>query len=147
MTITEINPLATRELRQAILRPHQTLDELVYPGDMAEMTKHFGLFQQNELLGIISIYQEAIAHANADTQAWRIRGMAVVPALQGRGLGTALARHALDYCQSQGASVVWCHARTSAHKFYLRLGFCILGEEFVIKDIGPHYLMLKEFTK
>ncbi len=39
--------------------------------------------------------------------------------------------------------VLWCNARLVALEFYTVLGFKIIGPEFNIKDIGPHYKMYK----
>ena len=39
--------------------------------------------------------------------------------------------------------MVWCNARINAVAFYKKEGFKIIGDEFEIPDIGPHFLMAK----
>jgi ribosomal protein S18 acetylase RimI-like enzyme len=69
--------------------------------------------------------------------------MATLPEARGRGLGAALLAACLDHARKQGAALVWCHARTSAVGFYVRAGFEVVGDEFVLPEIGPHFLMWK----
>jgi ribosomal protein S18 acetylase RimI-like enzyme len=72
---------------------------------------------------------------------WRVRGMATAPRARRRGAGSAilaaLVRHAID----QGASVIWCNARTGARSLYERAGFRVTSEEFLLPQIGPHFRM------
>jgi ribosomal protein S18 acetylase RimI-like enzyme len=49
----------------------------------------------------------------------------------------ALVHHAV----AEGATRVWCNARTPARSFYERAGLHVISEEFDIRDIGPHYVM------
>lgn len=127
-------PIAsTRPLRQAILRPHQTLDELAAhePPDAFAV----GVFSGDALVAVGFVAPEG------GPGAWRVRGMATAPAVRGRGAGTlvleALVRHALDH----GATRIWCNARTPARSFYERGGFRVTSEEFELPQIGPHYVM------
>lgn len=58
MTITTICPVTTAEtrpIRHAVLRPHQSLARLAFPGDDAPDTLHIGIFLNNQLVGITSI--------------------------------------------------------------------------------------------
>lgn len=135
MDIRPITAEQTRPLRQAVLRPHQQARELVYHGDDAPDTLHVGAFSGDQLVGVASVYREG------DPGAWRLRGMAVTPALQRTGIGTALLDACIAHVKSHGGTRMWFNARTSAVAFYRRYGFQIQGEEFVLPDIGPHYIM------
>lgn len=50
----------TISLRKKILRPNQSVQECLYPGDDNAQTFHLGMFRENEiLLGIASFYLES----------------------------------------------------------------------------------------
>ena len=127
-------PLAqTRALRQAVLRPNQTLEELAAhepPGSLA-----VGAFDGEELVSVGLVGREG------DPGAWRVRGMATAEHARGRGAGTAvldaLVRHALG----EGARSVWCNARTGAISLYERAGLRVVSDVFEPPGIGPHVRM------
>jgi GNAT superfamily N-acetyltransferase len=69
--------------------------------------------------------------------------MATLPAVQRQGYGAALVRFCIARIHSLGATLLWCHGRTSALPFYYALGFVTHGDEFVTPDTGPHYLCVR----
>ncbi len=144
--IRRIAAAQTRPLRQAILRPHQRVEELVYPGDDAPETAHFGAFLGGKLIGIASVYHEP-PHGETDKGAWRLRGMAVVPELFRKGIGSLLLRACIHHAKRRGGTMMWFNARTPAVQFYQAHGFQIRGAEFTLPDIGPHYFMWCEIGK
>lgn len=125
-------------LRKAVLRPHQALSEVTYAGDQDACTIHGGLFCEDKLVGIASLYREG--RPGAET-GWRLRGMAIDPQYQGQGFGRQLLAYLLPEARNAGANTVWCNARTSAIGFYTRLGFLQKSEEFEVVDLGPHVIM------
>ncbi len=139
MKIKKISSRQTHPLRHSILRPHQPIEEMAYPFDDEEGSRHFGAFMNGELIGVASIYPEAQDGQMAKGH-WRIRGMAVDTSLQGKGVGRQLVQACLNYANEKSAQTVWCNARTPAIGFYLSLGFNKVGEEFEIEGIGPHYI-------
>jgi GNAT superfamily N-acetyltransferase len=147
--LVTIPAAATRPLRQVVLRPHQAAEELVFPGDDATDTRHFGAYLDEKLVGVASIYREApppalvmdLTPPGTTVNAWRLRGMATLPAVQGQGLGRALLEACIAYTTTQDGELLWCNARTPAVGFYLKLGFVTHGDEFEIPGIGPHYVM------
>ena len=142
--IRRISAAETRPLRQAILRPHQRVEELVYPGDDSPDAAHFGAFLDGELIGIVSVCHEPPPHGEANAGAWRIRGMAVVPQLHRRGIGSLLLRACIDHARQHGGTMMWFNARTPAVPFYQAHCFRVRGEEFVVPHAGPHYFMWSE---
>ncbi|PQV64675.1 Acetyltransferase (GNAT) domain-containing protein [Abditibacterium utsteinense] len=130
----------TSALRRAVLRPNQPPSASVYPADSAAGALHLGAFCAEEIVGIASIYPE-VWPRDANFKAWRLRGMAVSPAWQGRGIGSDLVRACLVHVQAHGGELLWCNARTPAVRFYRALGFESVGEEFEVPEIGPHHLM------
>lgn len=141
--IRRIAAAETRALRQAILRPHQRVDELVYPGDDSPDVAHFGAFLDGNLIGIVSAYREP-PHGEENTGAWRLRGMAVVPQMHRKGIGSLLLRASIDYVKQRGGTMIWFNARTPAILFYQAHGFQVRGEEFILPGAGPHYFMWSE---
>jgi GNAT superfamily N-acetyltransferase len=140
IVLIRISAAETRPLRQAILRPHQPVEELVYPGDDSPEAAHFGAFLDGKLIGIASVYHEA-PHGGTDEKAWRLRGMAVVPQWHRKGIGSRLLGECIEHAKRHGATTMWFNARTTAVPFYQAHGFQIQGEQFVLPAIGPHYLM------
>jgi ribosomal protein S18 acetylase RimI-like enzyme len=112
-----------------------------FAGDDDVSTEHWGAFVNATLIAVASLYQEPMPES-ADSNAWRLRGMAVSPAFQGKGYGRQLLDRCLQSVADHGGSVLWCNARRPAVGFYRRAGFEIVGSEFMIPGIGPHYVML-----
>ncbi len=129
----------THGLRSRVLRPGQPPENLVYPNDAAPGAWHVGACVASALVGIASIYPEAHPDLPAP-QAWRLRGMAVDPGMQRRGLGRALVLACSAHVKAQSGRQLWCNGRASAADFYRSLGFELVGEEFPTES-GPHYVM------
>jgi GNAT superfamily N-acetyltransferase len=150
-TTREITAAETRPLRQSVLRPGRTLEELVYPGDDDPGCAHFGAFDDaGRLVGIATVFPDP-APANLrgvmpDTAftpagAFRLRGMATLPEVRGAGYGRALMEACFDHARAQGGEYLWCNARVNAAGFYRSIGLEAFGDAFDIDLIGPHYVM------
>lgn len=135
ITATEIIPL-----RHAVLRPGRPVETARFHGDDLPSTKHFGAFREEQLLCIASLLQAELPE-ESNIPALQLRGMATDSAAQGTGLGRALVLACADFARQQGARVLWCNARVSASGFYRKLGFEVVGSEFDIAGVGPHYRM------
>lgn len=136
VTASDVYPL-----RHRVLRPNQTLADCVWQQDTDAETAHFAAEMDNQIVGIASI---AISPREADPpNTWRLRGMATVPELQGQGIGAKVLAACLTHAKARGGALIWCNARTTALAFYRRHGFETVGEEFDIKGIGPHYVMVR----
>jgi uncharacterized protein (TIGR02453 family) len=123
----------TRALRQVVLRPHQTVDELASHEPAGALA--FGSFDGDELVAVGLIGPEG------DPGAWRIRGMATAPQARGRGAGTAVLEALVRHASAHGATSVWCNARVRAIPLYERAGLRVVSEVFEPPDIGPHVRM------
>lgn len=127
-------PLAdTRPLRQQVLRPHQTVDDLA--ADEPAGAVAFGAFQGPDLVAV------GLVGPDGDPGDWRVRGMATAPRARGRGAGTAILHALVQYAIAHGATRVWCNARTPAISLYQRAGFTVASDEFYPPHIGPHFRM------
>ena len=132
----EVRPVAleqTRELRQAVLRPHQTLAE-VAAGE-AGGAFAVGAFDGSQLIGV------GLVAPDGEPGGWRVRGMATWPHARGRGAGTAVLDELLRHAAAHGALRIWCNARTPARRLYERAGMRVVSDEFDLPAIGPHVVM------
>src|SRR5215203_3863901 len=117
VSIRAIPVEATRPIRQAVLRPGQPVDTTRYPADHMPQAWHAGAFLGPDLIGVASLYREP-PPGSAEPNAWRLRGMAVLPEHQGQGHGQALVHACLDHLRRQGGTALWCNGRVSALSFY-----------------------------
>lgn len=149
MTPLQIQPITaeqTHPLRLSVLRPGQSPQAAVFPNDEVPHAFHFGAFSGKALIGIASIYPEPMP-GEADPTAWRLRGMAVAPECQRRGVGRALLEACLAHVDFEGGTRLWCNARSTARGFYASLGFGTQGEEFDIEGVGPHFVMCYNISR
>ncbi len=79
-----------------------------------------------------------------DEPAWQLRGMATAPDSRGTGLGRAVVAFIeSDIRTTQSVRLLWCNARVPASRFYLKMGWQVVSEEFEIPTAGPHVRMVK----
>ncbi len=121
-------------MRQAVLRPHQSLAEL----ERGEPTNAFavGALSGQELVAV-----GFVAPDDRSAGSWRVRGMATLPQARGQGAATAVLDALLGHAQAQNAQLVWCNARVPALSLYGRAGFVAGSERFELPRIGPHVVM------
>lgn len=141
--IKEIPSKETYIVRQPVLRKGKPIESCIFEGDDLETTHHFGLFQNENLTGIISLFTQSNPIFAENLQG-QIRGMAILENHQKKGFGEALVKHCEDYCKQNKVDLIWFNARTAAVGFYKRMNYKVLGEPFEIKDVGEHYLMFKK---
>ncbi|MEG0849343.1 GNAT family N-acetyltransferase [Flavobacterium plurextorum] len=141
--IKEIPSKETYIVRQPVLRKGKPIESCIFEGDDLETTHHFGLFQNENLTGIISLFTQSNPIFAENLQG-QIRGMAILENHQKKGFGEALVKHCEDYCKQNKVDLIWFNARTAAVGFYKRMNYEVLGEPFEIKDVGEHYLMFKK---
>ncbi|MGH9096717.1 MAG: GNAT family N-acetyltransferase [Acidimicrobiales bacterium] len=146
-TVTRVDVGATLALRQAVLRPYLTIDEVGLPDDDDPSTAAFAAVDAaGEMLSVARVTLEAPTFpteglASAGTPEWRLRGMATQPGARNRGVGSAVVRAIIAYVGAQGGGLLWCNARVPAVGLYRRAGFTTYGEEWLDPDIGPHIVM------
>jgi ribosomal protein S18 acetylase RimI-like enzyme len=123
----------TRPLRQAVLRPHETVEDVA----LRESADAFvlGAFDGDELVAV------GLIEPDGEPGGWRIRGMATAPSARGKGAGTAVLGALLAHAAAEGAQRIWCNARTPARSLYERAGLRVVSEEFELPRIGPHFVM------
>ncbi len=141
--IKKITALDTYPVRHLVLRAGKPIESCHFMGDELASTHHLGCFVGNQLVGVISLFE--IENATFDKQkSFQIRGMAVLETHQKQGIGEALVSEAESFCNKEKTTLIWFNARTPAVGFYKKMGYEIVGSEFEIKEVGPHFLMHKK---
>jgi GNAT superfamily N-acetyltransferase len=132
-SIRPVTMAQTRPLRQAVLRPHQSLDQLrdAEPPDAWAA----GAFADRELIAVGWVAPDG------EPGSWRVRGMATAPHARGRGAGSAVLHALLREARSRGARRIWCKARLPAVSLYERAGLRVVSEPFEVPEIGWHVVM------
>lgn len=124
------------KLRNDILRKPLGLqfsdDELQKEKD----NMHMAAYEDERMLGCCMLVEE-------DPGTVRLRQMAVVNDVQGKGIGRALMTFAENLARDRGYKRITMHARKNASGFYEKMGYKKSGEEFTEITI-PHYVMEKE---
>jgi GNAT superfamily N-acetyltransferase len=144
---------ASYPIRHAVLRPHQSIEDVPFKEDDEAGTATFGAIERGSgaVVGVATVFRDPApfdapqagvpAGGGSEASTWRLRGMATRAAAQGQGIGSMVLNAALDHVAAEGGDLIWCNARVSARTFYERAGFRTWGEEWVIASHGPHVVM------
>lgn len=122
-----------RPLRHRVLREGRPLEDAIWAGD--DQARHFLLRWAGTVVAVATVMERQSPGEPARLQ---LRGMAVGPEHQGKGLGAQL----LSGLQGAVGEPLWCNARESAVPFYNKQGWRVFGDEFDIEGIGPHRHMI-----
>ncbi len=153
LTIERIPAAAGYPLRQAVLRPHQTVDEVAFPEDDEPGTATFAAIDRasGAVVGVATVFRDPApfdaaeaglpAGAGGRATTWRLRGMATSEGMRGQGIGARVLAAALAHVATEGGNLVWCNARVPAIGFYERAGFRTTGPQWVVPFSGPHVAM------
>lgn len=95
-----------------------------------------GAFEDDDILGCCMLVEE-------NEQVIRLRQMAVLNDLQGKGIGRAIMNFAENIARDRGYKILSMHARKNAQGFYEKMGYKVASDEFMEVTI-PHYVMEKE---
>jgi GNAT superfamily N-acetyltransferase len=129
------------ELRHEVLRNGMPREAAVFDGDEAASTLHVGAFAADgRNVGCASFHLREFE----GKPAWQLRGMASAAGWQSMGVGAAmlgLAEQVLR--EASEVRQLWCNARAPAVRFYVRQGWQVASDEFVIETAGPHVRMAK----
>lgn len=95
-----------------------------------------GAFEDDDILGCCMLVPE-------DKSVIRLRQMAVLNDLQGKGIGRALMQFAENLARDHGYKTMSMHARKNSVGFYEKMGYRVTSDEFTEVTI-PHYVMEKD---
>lgn len=96
---------------------------------------HIGCFDDDKLEGCCMLVP-------IDKTTVQLRQMAVIAGLQGKGIGKVLMQFAENISRDLGYKKMIMHARKTAIGFYEKLGYSVVGNEFLEVTI-PHFEMEK----
>ena len=124
------------KLRDIVLR--KPLGLSFTPEDLEKEKENMliGAFEDEQMLGCCMLVEE-------EPDIVRLRQMAVLNDLQGKGIGRALMNFAENLARDRGYKIIRMHARSNAIGFYEKVGYKIKGDQFIEITI-PHYVMEKD---
>ncbi len=143
--IKKITAKETYFVRNCVLRKGKPIEMCHFEGDNLETTIHFGLFDDENCVGIVSIFQNKNDNFDQDLQ-FQIRGMAVLETHQKKGFGQQLIRKCEIHLIKKINHLIWLNARENAVLFYSKMGYSTVGQPFEIAEIGLHYCMTKQIA-
>ena len=155
LVVGPVDPARTYALRQRVLRPSQTIEEVARDSDIDGATT-FGAFESSEgpVLATATIYPEhppvdlvPIVELASTRVPWRLRAVATEAHRRGEGLGRLVLDAIIEHVTRESDAVIWCYARVSAREFYERALFVSFGEIFEVEGIGPHVVMYRSFDR
>lgn len=124
------------KLREDILRKPLGLGFTTNELEQEKSNILIGAFEDEDILGCCMLVEE-------NTEIVRLRQMAVLNDLQGKGIGRAIMHFAENIARDRGYSILSMHARKNAIGFYEKMGYKVTGDEFTEVTI-PHYVMEKK---
>lgn len=133
-----VTPAETRALRQRVLRPHLTVEEVAATDDDVP---NIACYDERGVVVACATVRAEPEPGRELASAWRLRGMASDPELRGRGYGAAVLTAAVDHVRAAGGTELWCNARIAARGFYERHGWTAVGDVWDEPVIGPHVRM------
>jgi len=134
MNIERVSASDCYELRETILRPGQPKENWTFNADDDPRTIHLAMKQDDAIVAIVSLLPES--NPDSPDHPWRLRGMAVRDEFRGHGVGEEL----LEALLSMVDEGVWCTARKEVQEFYLKNGFELFGDEFVMNEMVHVYM-------
>jgi ribosomal protein S18 acetylase RimI-like enzyme len=140
--IKKITSETTFSVRNPVLRPNLPVETCRFDGDNLPSTVHFGYYDNEKLVGIVSVFEKNNENWNNNRQ-FQIRGMAVLEEFQKKGIGEKLVQTVINLAQEKEIELIWFNARKNAVPFYEKIGFHINGTAFEIEGVGTHYIMYR----
>jgi GNAT superfamily N-acetyltransferase len=120
---------ASYPIRHAVLRPHQSIEDVPFKEDDEAGTATFGAIERGSgaVVGAATVFRDPApfdapqagvpSGVRSEASTWRLRGMATRADAQGQGIGSMVLNAALDHVAAEGGDLVWCNARVSALTF------------------------------
>ena len=124
------------KLRDAVLRKPLGLSFTTEDLEKEKDNMLIGAFEDEQMLGCCMLVEE-------EPEIVRLRQMAVLNDLQGKGIGRALMNFAENLARDRGYKIIRMHARSNAIGFYEKVGYKVKGDQFIEITI-PHYVMEKD---
>ncbi len=121
-------------IRHTVMWPNKSPEYVKLPND--ETGRHFGLFIQDKLISVISIFETE--------GAIQFRKFATLNAYQGQGLGSKLLRYIIGLVEKEGCQRIWCNARVNKINYYHKFGMQETDIRF--EKGGVQYVVMEKMT-
>ena len=146
--IVELAVHETYDLRWRVLRDGTPSDDVAYPEDTEPGTFHLGARDGDGTPIATATFCVVATPARPGASAVQLRGMAVDPAAQQRGVGRHLVLSAIERVRADGVDVLWASARDTALGFYERLGMEVVGDGYLTDDTQlPHHVVVLDLAR
>ena len=143
--VRELAAEETHHLRRAVSADGRTdLPSMHHDLDDSPGAWHLGAVDQDgRILAISSFYFDAYPPRPKAQPAVQLAFMAVDPAVQRQGMGTAVMSEAIRRLRASDAVLLWANARDSALPFYEKFGFrTVPKREYALHEgKRPHHLI------
>jgi phosphoribosylformimino-5-aminoimidazole carboxamide ribotide isomerase len=116
--ISEVPIETIWNMRQTVMYPDEPLDFVKLENDSLGI--HLGLYEDDTLVSVISLFEEE--------GSVQFRKFATAIPSQGKGFGTRLLTHVMDWAVENKKKSIWCNARLSATALYQKFGMRPTGE-------------------
>lgn len=138
---------ATHDLRRRVLRDGRADAEVRFDGDDAAGALHLAVVGDDEAVMAVATAIPLACPRRRGRRAWKVRGMAVQPDHQGRGVGGRLLWEIEDRARAAGVEVLWADGRDEALRFYQRHGWSVEGKGYVTPGTGlPHHTVVLDLV-
>ena len=104
-------------MRQAVMYPQESISFVQLEDD--ETGLHWGLYAEGELVSVISLFDR--------DNSVQFRKFATRTDRQGKGFGTKLLQHVMNWAHANGKKSIWCNARLTATAIYKKFGMQAVG--------------------
>ena len=145
MIVEKVQVNRIRPLRNLVLRPNLPIESTFYDLDEGKDTFHLASLINGEIISIGTFYPENDSEIKTKN-AYRLRGMATHPDFRRLSAASKLMIKSFNMLKEKKCDFLWCNARLVAVEFYKSLDFKIIGPEFDIPAIGPHFKMYKKIN-
>ena len=133
MNIKLISAEETWKLRHEVLWPDMPFDFIKLPEDSDGY--HFGGYKDDMLVSVVSLFQ-------TETGIVQFRKFATKPNEQGKGYGSKLLYHLIEFAKQKGFHTLWCNARADKTSFYEKFGMFKTQETYIKQNIK--FVILKK---
>lgn len=144
MQVSEVTAADVYPLRREVLRQGRADASVEFPTD--DRGFHLAVRDGAGVVVGIATFFPSPCVRRPGRVAWQLRGMAVAPSWQGKGVGVALLDEAVSRLRALGAEVLWADARDTALGFYERAGWVVEGDGYVTAIGLPHHMAILELT-
>ncbi|MGD1276322.1 MAG: GNAT family N-acetyltransferase [Tepidisphaeraceae bacterium] len=140
ITLERVTADQILDLRHAVLLAGLSRETAHFAGDDNEQTVHLAAIENGKIIGCATV----LTNAFGGQPACQLRGMAVHPADQRRGVGRELLEEVDRIAAEKGAKLLWANCRKPAVPFYAKHGWSVVSDEFDVPTAGPHFKMIRK---